>query len=46
MHLSPSERTGTLEVVLDEVGDRTTVVAGLTASATGQRGRTDGLARR
>ncbi len=34
MHLSPSERTGTLEVVLDEVGDRTTVVAGLTASAT------------
>lgn len=34
MHLSPAERTGTLEVVLDEVGDRTTVVAGLTASAT------------
>jgi 4-hydroxy-tetrahydrodipicolinate synthase len=34
MHLSPTERISTAEVVLDEVGGRTTVVAGLPAAAT------------
>jgi 4-hydroxy-tetrahydrodipicolinate synthase len=34
MHLSPTERIRSLEVVLEEVGGRTTVVAGLPASAT------------
>jgi 4-hydroxy-tetrahydrodipicolinate synthase len=36
MHLSPEERLRTLEVVLEEVGSRTTVVAGLPPSSTGQ----------
>lgn len=34
MHLSPTERLRTLEVVLEEVSGRTTVVAGLAAAAT------------
>jgi len=34
MHLSLTERVRTVEVVLDEVGGRTTVVGGLSASAT------------
>jgi 4-hydroxy-tetrahydrodipicolinate synthase len=34
MHLSPTERISTVEVVLEEVGGRATVVAGLPAAAT------------
>jgi 4-hydroxy-tetrahydrodipicolinate synthase len=34
MHLSPTERIHSLEMVLEEVGGRTTVVGGLPASAT------------
>jgi 4-hydroxy-tetrahydrodipicolinate synthase len=38
-HLSAEERVRVLEIVADEVGDRTTIVAGLTGSYTAQAAR-------